>query len=466
MADSLDPGWQDAEPAMVGLHELAPHPANVRETLTDLDELAGSIARQGLVEPLEVMPAEKVASAWPEHADALAGYPWVLLSGHRRLAAARRVFADDPHTRVPALIRRDAICGDRDRQVQVMVTEAVASRALSPIEQARAFDAAVRGLGRSQSDIAELYGCTQAHVSQQLSLLQLPDELQQAVDNHELTVRDGLRLARLDGHEQMRSAWKMVRNRREYAWVTTVEQAIAEHTARAQYQARREAALSCANREGVRVVDPVEEFGGQMVAHRLTGREQVEAARAAGTLVAGVSGTGDLEYYTTAPVPEPADGPDHPDTNQRRAAAAARERAATVLAAQPPPALPVAAEQVVDAFVRSADDRWRPMARRWLERLQVLPTSDVGPAAWWEQIYKASWETRTWAAHCLALARSEHQARTHDQWDEDDIAWLRQLVNNAGYLPRPWDRRRLAGAASEAEEGMDVSRLSPEAPPD
>lgn len=466
MADSLDPGWQDAEPTKVGLHELAPHPANVRKTLTDLDELAGSIARQGLVEPLEVMPAERVASAWPEHADALAGYPWVLLSGHRRLAAARRVFADDPQARVPVLIRRDTICGDRDRQVQVMVTEAVASRALSPIEQARAFDAAVRGLGRSQSDIAELFGCTQAHVSQQLSLLRLPDELQRAVDNHELTVRDGLRLARLDGHEQMRAVWRMVRNRREYAWVTTVAQAIAEHSARAQYQARREAALSCANREGVRVVDPVEEFGGQLVAHRLTGREQVEAARAAGTLVAGVSGTGDLEYYTTAPVLDPADGPDHPDTNQRRAAAAARERAATVLAAQPPPAIPVAAEQVVDAFVRSADDRWRPMARRWLERLQVVPTADVDPAAWWEQIYKASWETRTWAAHCLALARSEHQARTHVEWDEDDIAWLRQLVNNAGYLPRPWERYRLADAASEAERGMDVSRLSPEAPPD
>lgn len=451
--------WRGSDLTMAAIAEIAPHPANFRTTLADLDELADSIATQGLTSPLEVMPADRVAAAWPRHAEALAGYAWVLLSGHRRLAAARQAFAGEPNPTVPVLIRRDGICEDPVKQLDVIATDDSAHRPFNPIEQARAFQAAADA-GRSQRQIAEQYGCAQGHVSRRLSLLQLPEQIQQAVQTGQVGVHDALKLAKLAGHAAMRAAWGLYLDRREDAWITSVDQAIAVYADRADYQARRHAALRRAETEGVPVVDPVEEFGQRLFAHRLAGPDQIDAARTAGTLVAGVSGNGELEYYTTSPAtggagPAPAD----PDPDQRRAAAAARERAGRLLAAQRPPALPEATAGLVDAFLLAAPDEWRPIARRWLRWLRLGPTPELAPARWWDGIYHADWDTRQWAAHCLSLAQSEHRARTHHEWDGADLAWLWRLVAEAGYLPRPWERHRLAEIETPA--GAEL----PAAPP-
>jgi ParB family chromosome partitioning protein len=449
---------------MVAVTEIAPHPANFRKTLTDLDELADSIARQGLTSPLEVMPADRVAAAWPRHVEALAGYAWVLLSGHRRLAAARQVFDGAPDQTVPVLVRRDGICDDPVKQLDVIATDDTAHRPFNPIEQACAFQAAADA-GRSQRQIAEQYGCAQGHVSRRLSLLRLPEEIQQAVETGRLGAFDARKIARLDDQDAMRAVWAVYLDQREDAWITTIDQAIAEHADRADYQARRRSALSLAGTEGLQVVDPVEKFGRSLAVHRLAGPDQVAAARAAGTLVAGISGNGDLEYYTTSPAATTGAGSPGPDPDQRRAAAAARERAGRLLAARRPPAMPVAAAAVVDAFLRSAPEGWRPIARRWLRWLRLGPASGLEPAGWWRQIYTADWDTRVWAAHCLALAESEHRARTHPEWDGADRAWLWRLVTEAGYLPRPWERQRLAEIEGQAESQLLADRLPAEAPP-
>jgi ParB family chromosome partitioning protein len=428
---------------MAAVTEIAPHPANFRKHLTDLDELADSIARQGLTSPLEVMPADRVAAAWPRHVEALAGYAWVLLSGHRRLAAARQVFDGAPDQTVPVLVRRDGICDDPVKQLDVIATEDSAHRPFNPIEQARAFQASADS-GRSQRQIAEQYGCAQGHVSRRLSLLRLPEEIQQAVETGQVAVHDALKLARLGDQGSMRAVWALYLDQREDAWIASIDQAIAEHVDRTEYQARRQAALSRAGAEDLQVVDPVDAFGRELAAHRLTGPDQVAATRAAGTLVAGISGNGDLDYYTTGPAATIGARPAGPDPDQRRAAAVARERAGRLLAAQRPAAMPATAATVVDTFLRTAPEGWRPIARRWLRWLRLGPGGEPEPARWWGEIYLADWDTRVWAAHCLALAESEHRARTHPDWDEADRAWLWLLVTEAGYLPRPWERHRLA----------------------
>jgi ParB family chromosome partitioning protein len=449
---------------MVAVTEIAPHPANFRRTLTDLDELAESIARQGLTSPLEVMPADRVAAAWPRHAEALAGYAWVLLSGHRRLAAARRVFAGAPEQTVPVLVRHDGICEDPVKQLDLIATDDSAHRPFNPIEQAHAFQASVDA-GRSQRQIAERYGCAQGHVSRRLSLLLLPEEIQQAVGTGRLGVNDALKLARLDDQDDMRAAWRLFLDQREDAWITSVDQAITEHADRAAYQARRRAALSRAGAEGLPVVDPVEEFGRDLDAHRLAGEEDIGAARAAGALVAAISGNGELEYYTTGPAATTGAAPAGPGPDQRRAAAAARERAGRLLAAQQPPVMPPAAASVVDTFLRTAPDGWRPIAQRWLRWLRLGPATEREPARWWEQIYTGDWDTRVWAAHCLALAGAEHRARTHREWDRTDLAWVWRLVTDAGYLPRPWERHRLDEVGSGPGRESLADRLPADAPP-
>lgn len=448
--------WSGSDLAMVAVTEIAPHPANFRKTLTDLDALAESIAEQGLTSPLEVMPADRVAAAWPRHAEALAGYAWVLLSGHRRLAAAQQVFAKDPEQTLPVLVRRDDICDEPVKQLDVIATEDSAHRPLNPIEQARAFQSSVDA-GRSQLQIARHYGCAQGHVSRRLALLRLPEEVQQAVETGQLGVQDARKLTRLDTEDDMRAVWELFLDQREDAWITSLDQALAEHADRADYQARRRTALSLADAEGLRVVDPVEEFGRDLDVHRVKGPEELAVARASGTLVAGISGDGDLEYFTTSPATKFALRPVGPDPGQRRAAAAARERAGRLLAAVRPPEVPAAVAPMVDALLRSAPDGWRPIAQRWLRWLRLGPVADLEPARWWEQIYAADWDTRVWAAQCLALAGSEHRARTRQEWDEADLAWISRLVADAGYVPRPWERHRLrAGGHASGRTGENA----------
>lgn len=440
-----------AGPSMVPLAQVAPHPASFRKTLTDLDELARSVAA-GVGEPLVVMPADRVAVAWPEHAEKLAGYAWVVLWGHRRLAAARQAFAGDSDARVPVLVRRDGVCDDARLQLDQMTVNALAHRSWNPIEEARALQAMVAA-GRTQVEVADLVGCHQSHVSGRLALMRLPGEIAGAVEAGQLGVADARKLARLDDHDQI-PVWRLYRNRREDAWITSIDQAIGVHVDWAAYQERLQAALSQAHAEGLRVIDPLEEFGRDLARHRLTAA-QVEPARAAGTLVVGVSGEGELEYYTTdpsTPVSRPAD----PSPDERRAAAAARERAGRVLAARPP-ALPATAAQLVDAFLRTSPQEWKPIARRWLRGLHLGPAIRVECARWWEHIYGADWETRVWAAHCLTLAESEHRARTHHEWDQRDLAWLRWLVAEAGYRPRAWERRRLAAADTDADTRAETT---------
>jgi hypothetical protein len=127
-----------------------------------------------------------------------------------------------------------------------------------------------------------------------------------------------------------------------------------------------------------------------------------------------------------------------------------RERAGRLLAAKPP-AIPVTEAHVVDSLLRSAPDGWRAIAQRWLRWLRVGPSGAADPGRWWEQIYHADWNTRVWAAHCIALARSEHRARTRHDWDEEDTDWIWRLISESGYLPRQWERHRLDRVGNPVE---------------
>jgi ParB/RepB/Spo0J family partition protein len=155
----------------VNLDRVAAHPGNPRKVLGDLSDLIPSIRTQGLIQPPVVLPADRVAAAWPEHAAALAKAKadWVVLVGHRRRAAAIEV----GRAKMPVLIRRDAIADDRLAQLDAMIGENTARKALTPVEEARAFAEQEAG-GRKQHEIAARAGCSQSHVSKRLQLLKLP----------------------------------------------------------------------------------------------------------------------------------------------------------------------------------------------------------------------------------------------------------------------------------------------------
>ncbi|MGY1914197.1 ParB N-terminal domain-containing protein [Blastococcus sp. HT6-30] len=158
---TADDGGQAHRLVWLDPRELAVHPRNIRDDLGDLSGLADSIAAQGVLEALTVIP-HAAADGTPGHQ---------LVAGHRRAAAA--VLAG--LTTVPCVLRpdlaldRDATDGDRAAQaghVGAMMAENLHRRGLSAVEEARGVQAMLdlgvpltrvaksTGLGRLDGDTA------------------------------------------------------------------------------------------------------------------------------------------------------------------------------------------------------------------------------------------------------------------------------------------------------------------------
>lgn len=149
------------------VEQLTANPANVRENLGDLTDLARSIHEQGVVEPL-------IVTEHPEH-----GY--LLVDGHRRLAAG---LLTGLHT-YPAIIRHGVT--DPAEQTILMLTTDVHKRAFKPMERANAYSS-LRNRGLTGAEIARQVGVSLATVQAYLNLLHLDGQTAEKVDAGELPV--------------------------------------------------------------------------------------------------------------------------------------------------------------------------------------------------------------------------------------------------------------------------------------
>lgn len=149
---------------------IEPHPEQPRRQFDEsaLDELAGSIAERGVIQPVIVRP--------------LAGGRYQLVAGERRWRAAQKAQLHE----IPALVR------DLDeREVTALaLIENIQREDLNPIEEARAYKRLADLEDLPHADIARLVGKSRSHVANYVRLLTLPS-----------TVIEHLELGRLDmGH--------------------------------------------------------------------------------------------------------------------------------------------------------------------------------------------------------------------------------------------------------------------------
>lgn len=77
-------------PSEVPIEALAHNPFNLREDLTELEELAASLTVRGQLQPLAVATRMAFMEAHPGNAEGLGRAPYVVIDGNRRLAAAQR----------------------------------------------------------------------------------------------------------------------------------------------------------------------------------------------------------------------------------------------------------------------------------------------------------------------------------------------------------------------------------------
>jgi ParB family chromosome partitioning protein len=150
--------------------------------------LAGSIARQGLLQPVVVRPR------------AAGGYE--LIAGERRWRAAREAGIE----KLPALVRE---ADDRDSLLLALV-ENVAREQLSAVEEARAYAALVDEFDLSLGDVAERVGRSKSSVSNRLRLLELPEEVLWMVARGDLTEGHARAVLALPDHDERKKLAKRI----------------------------------------------------------------------------------------------------------------------------------------------------------------------------------------------------------------------------------------------------------------
>lgn len=152
--------------AQVAVDEIHPNPDQPRSRFDDdaLEELAASMKEVGVLQPVVVETAAN-------------GY--TLVTGERRWRAAKRAGL----ARIPAVIR-DSSGGHT--LVEALV-ENVQRMDLTPLEEARAYQQLLEEYGMSQEDVARRVGKSRPAISNTVRLLQLPDEIQQMVEDGDLS---------------------------------------------------------------------------------------------------------------------------------------------------------------------------------------------------------------------------------------------------------------------------------------
>jgi ParB family chromosome partitioning protein len=145
------------------IRQLTSHPANIRDDLGDLDDMAKSIREHGIVQPLTVTEHPTLADTY------------VVIDGHRRLAGALKAH----ETKVPVMIRHGL--ADETEHTVLMLITGLHRLELNPVERARGYGR-LQDAGLNMSEIARRTGVKPSVVSYYLNLLHLDDDTLERVE--------------------------------------------------------------------------------------------------------------------------------------------------------------------------------------------------------------------------------------------------------------------------------------------
>ena len=153
--------------ATLSVIDIRPNPDQPRRHFADekLDELAASIAKHGIIQPIIVRPFQ-------------GGYQ--IVAGERRWRAAQRAQLHD----IPAIIRSF----DDSETLEIALLENIQRQDLNPIEEAEAYKKLTELFGHSAAELAELVHKSRSHVANMMRLLDLPSTLRDLVTEEKLSM--------------------------------------------------------------------------------------------------------------------------------------------------------------------------------------------------------------------------------------------------------------------------------------
>lgn len=165
----------------IPMHQIVSNRFQPRLTFPEeaLRELALSIEANGLIQPISVRPVDG---------------KYEIVAGERRFRALRLLNAQT----VPAIIMHinDA------QMAEMALVENIQREDLSAIEEAKAFVLMLHHHALTQEKIAAKIGKSQSSVANKIRLLQLPQDIQDAISEHQITERHARALLGLPEHKQ------------------------------------------------------------------------------------------------------------------------------------------------------------------------------------------------------------------------------------------------------------------------
>jgi ParB family chromosome partitioning protein len=164
-----------------------PHQPRTKFPKEALEELADSIRTHGVIQPLIVKQSEN-------------GY--TLIAGERRLEAARLAALRE----VPVVLRE----ADDQGLVEIALVENVQRADLSPLESAEAFQQLHTEFGLSHEKIAKRVGKSRVAITNTIGLLDLPQQVKEAIASNKITEGHGRALKALPTAQAQNAALRTV----------------------------------------------------------------------------------------------------------------------------------------------------------------------------------------------------------------------------------------------------------------
>ncbi len=173
----------------VKIAELRSNPYQPRQVFDQeaLEELASSIKEHGVFQPIIIKKSIK-------------GYE--IIAGERRVKASALAGLDE----VPAIIRdfTDA------EMMEIALLENLQRENLSAIEESTAYKKLLDSLALTQEQLAKRLGKSRSHITNMLGLLNLPQDIQDAIASKKITMGHARVLSKLEDENQQRELSKKV----------------------------------------------------------------------------------------------------------------------------------------------------------------------------------------------------------------------------------------------------------------
>ncbi|MBR5093568.1 MAG: ParB/RepB/Spo0J family partition protein [Oscillospiraceae bacterium] len=183
---------QEGELLILPLEKVEPRQAQPRKNFDEqaLEELAGSIAQYGLIQPVVVRRLDS-------------GY-YQIVAGERRWRASRLAGL----TEIPVRV----IEADDRRTAELALVENLQREDLDPIEEARGYRSLMDGFGLTQEETARSVGRSRPAVANALRLLSLSPKVMELVERRELSAGHARALLPLSGERlQWEAAQEVIR---------------------------------------------------------------------------------------------------------------------------------------------------------------------------------------------------------------------------------------------------------------